>query len=98
MGQDLNKMIDLVNFGGKKIVYMLKMGGFEMGPMIRIKWYRYGQILGDKKIVQPGRPDDENGKQNRSAYLLTLEEGVRPTPPTPPPATWSDDQVTTSNH
>ena len=30
--QDLNKMIDLVNFGGKKIVYMLKMGGFEMGP------------------------------------------------------------------
>ena len=30
--QDLNKMIDLVNFWGKKIVYMLKMGGFEMGP------------------------------------------------------------------
>ena len=37
--QDLNKMIDLVNFGGKKIVYMLKMGGFEMGPnKIWIKW------------------------------------------------------------
>ena len=30
--QDLNKMIHLVNLGGKKIVYMLKMGGFEMGP------------------------------------------------------------------
>ena len=30
--QDLNKMIDLVKLGGKKIVYMLKMGGFEMGP------------------------------------------------------------------
>ena len=30
--QDLNKMIDLVNFAGKKIVYMLKIGGFEMGP------------------------------------------------------------------
>ena len=30
--QDLNEMIDLVNFGGKKIVYMLKMEGFEMGP------------------------------------------------------------------
>ena len=26
--QDLNKMIDLLNFGSKKIVYMLKMGGF----------------------------------------------------------------------
>ena len=25
-------MIDSVNFGGKKIVYMLKMGDFEMGP------------------------------------------------------------------
>ena len=24
-------MIDLVNFGGKKIVYMLKMGDYEMG-------------------------------------------------------------------
>ena len=37
--QDLNKMIDLVNFGGKKIVYMLKMGDFEMGPnKIWIKW------------------------------------------------------------
>ena len=42
--QDLNEIIDLVIFffffffwgggggGGKKIVYMLKMGGFEMGP------------------------------------------------------------------
>ena len=37
--QDLNKMIDLVNFGGKKIVCMLKMGGFDMGPnKIWIKW------------------------------------------------------------
>ena len=37
--QDLNEMIDLVNFGGKKIVYMLKMEGFEMGPnKIWIKW------------------------------------------------------------
>ena len=37
--QDLNEIIDLVNFGGKKIVYMLKMGGFEMGPnKIWIKW------------------------------------------------------------
>ena len=37
--QDLNKMIDLVNFGGKKIVYMLKMGDFEMGPnKIWITW------------------------------------------------------------
>ena len=37
--QDLNAIIDLVNFGGKKIVYMLKMGGFEMGPnKIWIKW------------------------------------------------------------
>ena len=37
--QDLNQIIDLVNFGGKKIVYMLKMGGFEMGPnKIWIKW------------------------------------------------------------
>ena len=37
--QDLNKMIDLVSFGGKKIVYMLKMGDFEMGPnKIWIKW------------------------------------------------------------
>ena len=38
--QDLNKILDLVNFlGGKKIVYMLKMGGFEMGPnKIWIKW------------------------------------------------------------
>ena len=37
--QDLNKLIDLVNFGGKKIVYMLKMEGFEMGPnKIWIKW------------------------------------------------------------
>ena len=37
--QDLNKMINLVNFGGKKIVYMLKMGGFEMRPnKIWIKW------------------------------------------------------------
>ena len=30
--QDLSKMIDLVNLGGKKSVYMLKMWGFEMGP------------------------------------------------------------------
>ena len=37
--QDLNEMIDLVNFGGKEIVYMLKMEGFEMGPnKIWIKW------------------------------------------------------------
>ena len=37
--QDLNEIIDLVNFGDKKIVYMLKMGGFEMGPnKIWIKW------------------------------------------------------------
>ena len=37
--QDLNEIIDLVNFWGKKIVYMLKMGGFEMGPnKIWIKW------------------------------------------------------------
>ena len=25
--QDLNEIIDLVNLGGKKIIYMLKMGG-----------------------------------------------------------------------
>ena len=30
--QDLNKMIDLVDLGDKKIVYMLKMWGFEMVP------------------------------------------------------------------
>ena len=37
--QDLSVIIDLVNLGGKKIVYMLKMGGFEMGPnKIWIKW------------------------------------------------------------
>ena len=30
--QDLNKMIDFVNLGGKKSAYMLKMWGFEMGP------------------------------------------------------------------
>ena len=37
--QDLNEIIDLVNLGGKKIVYVLKMGGFEMGPnKIWIKW------------------------------------------------------------
>ena len=37
--QDLNEIIDLVNFGGKKIVYMLKMEVFEMGPnKIWIKW------------------------------------------------------------
>ena len=37
--QDLNEIIDLVNFGGKKIVYMLKMGDFEMGlNKIWIKW------------------------------------------------------------
>ena len=36
---DLNKMIDLVNLGGKKSVYMLKMWSFEMGPnKIWIKW------------------------------------------------------------
>ena len=29
--QDLNEIIDLVNFGGKKIVYMLKIGGFRNG-------------------------------------------------------------------
>ena len=37
--QDLNEIIDLVNFWGKKIVYMLKMEGSEMGPnKIWIKW------------------------------------------------------------
>ena len=37
--QDLNEIIDLVNLGGKEIVYMLRMGGFEMGPnKIWIKW------------------------------------------------------------
>ena len=37
--QDLNEIIDLVNLGGKKIVNMLKMGGFGMGPnKIWIKW------------------------------------------------------------
>ena len=30
--QDLNEIIDLVNFGGKMIVYMLNIGFFEMGP------------------------------------------------------------------
>ena len=37
--QDLSEIIDLVNVGGKKIVYILKMGGFELGPnKIWIKW------------------------------------------------------------
>ena len=37
--QDLNNIIDLVDLGGKKIVYMLKMGGFKLGPnRIWIKW------------------------------------------------------------
>ena len=37
--QDLNEIIDLVNFGGKMIVYMLNIGFFEMGPnKIWIKW------------------------------------------------------------
>ena len=32
-------ILDLVNFRGKKIVYMLKMEGFEMGTnKIWIKW------------------------------------------------------------
>ena len=30
--QDLNKMIDFVNLGGKKIVYMLKMGASKWNP------------------------------------------------------------------
>ena len=29
--QYLDKMMDLFNLGGKKIVYMLKMGGFRNG-------------------------------------------------------------------
>ena len=67
-------MIDLVKFGGKKIVYMLKMGGFEMGPnKIWIKWYTRSNFGGQKD-----RPDDKNGGQNRGAYLLTLKEGVPP--------------------
>ena len=28
---DMNEMINLLNFRGKKIVYMLKMGGFPNG-------------------------------------------------------------------
>ena len=37
--QDLNEIIDLVNFGGKKIVYMLTIWGFRNGTnKIWIKW------------------------------------------------------------
>ena len=37
--QDLDKMIDLVNLGGKKIVNIPKTGVFEMGPnKIWMKW------------------------------------------------------------
>ena len=37
--QDLDEMIDLVNLGGEKIVNILKMGSFEMGPnKIWMKW------------------------------------------------------------
>ena len=67
----MNKMIDLVNFGGKEIVYMFKIGGFKMEPnRIWIKWYTRSNYGG-----QNHRPDTENGGQNRGAYLLTLKEG-----------------------
>ena len=37
--QDLNEMIFKSLLGGKKIVYLLKMGGFEIGRnKIWIKW------------------------------------------------------------
>ena len=62
--------------GGKKIVYMLKVVSFEMGPnKICIKWWTWSNFGGQKD-----RLDAENGKQNRGAYLLTVKEGV-PLPP-----------------
>ena len=67
-------MIDLVNFGGQKIVYMLKMGGFEMRPnIIWTKRETMSHILGGKNIVQVPKM----GGKTRS-YLLTLKEGVPP--------------------
>ena len=60
----------------KKIVYMLKMGGFRNGTQQELN-----KMV---DMVKFGRdcPDAKNGGQNRSAYLLTLK---RECPSYPPP-------------
>ena len=69
--QDRNKMIHLVNFGGKKIVYMLKMGGFEMEDNKIWLNGRHGQIWGGKKIVQMPKM---GGKTATHTYWLSKRE------------------------
>ena len=69
--QDRNKMIHLVNFGGKKIVYMLKMGGFEMEANKIWLNGRHGQIWGGKKIIQMPKM---GGKTATHTYWLSKRE------------------------
>ena len=69
--EDLNEIIDMVNFGGKKIVYLMKIGGFRNGTQQDLnKMVDMVKFWGQKD-----RPDAE---KNRGAYLLTLKEGVPP--------------------
>ena len=50
--QDLNEIIDLVNFGGKKIVYMLKIGGFRNGTQQDLnKMVDMVKFLGAKILI-----------------------------------------------
>ena len=69
--QDLNEMIDLVNLGGKKIVYMMKTG-LSKWDLTRSEWNgRHGQILGGKKNVQMLKI---GGKTAAHTYWLSKRE------------------------
>ena len=67
--QDLNEMRDLVNFGGKKIVCMLKMGGF-----LNIAQQDLNKIVDMAKLLG-------GGGGGHTYCLLILKEGVPPHSP-----------------
>ena len=75
--QDQNKTIDLLNLGGNKIVYILKMGGGggfwnetqqDLNKMVDM--VKFWGAKRSSRCLKWG------GGQNRGAYLLTLKEDL----------------------
>ena len=79
--QDLNTIIDFVNFGGQNDRLHVENGGLQNGTQQDLNKMVDKVKLGGGR--QKCRPGAENGGQNRSAYQLTLKEGVPPQPHPP---------------
>ena len=79
--EDLNEIIDLVNFWGKKIVYLLKIGGFRNGTQQDLnKMVDMVKFWGAKRS---SRCRKWGAKPRR--IPTDSQRGSAPPPPPPPP-------------